>query len=262
MLSDDMLRQMVDAMPTPVAVTDGDRRYVYLNRAYETMFDLRLDTAVGRVAERSPSRERVVETTIFAAGDGIQYSLHLVHTHPVPAAEQSAAMEAELRGLRSEVARMRETDPVTRALSRRALRAHTDDAIGPSTAGVLRISVDDYEAVRADFGLDIADDLLAHFGDVVHENTRPGDLFARVGASEFTLVLREADREQTAVVARRICAAANEARTEQGKAQLALSVTVGAAYSDAADLELSSLIDEAEEAMHRATPCRNEVVIA
>jgi len=144
MLSDHMLRQMVDAMPMPVFVTNESDHFVYANRAFETL----------------------IHTEAFAAKRD---------------AELDAA-HAELREARAELARMRETDPVTQALSRRALRAHTEDA--------------------------------------------------------------------------------TDARTTDGHAELALSITVGAAYSDDIDTQLAALITEAEQALRSASPCRNEAVVA
>lgn len=275
MLSDLLLRQMVDAMPMPVFIKDEADRFVYANRAFETLFQVRADSLVQRVASDTADRSGIdvprpsvpadlTESTTFCTSTGERLTMNMIrtesfaHTHT----DDLDAVRAELREARTEMARMRETDPVTQALSRRALRAHTDDAFSSAPVGVLRISVDDLDTISEEFGHDVGDELLSQFSDFVRTNTRPGDVFARISDSGFTLILRDADREQTTVIARRICAAVTEARTLNGHPQLALSVTVGAAYSDAADSELSALIEEAERAMRSAIPCRNEAVVA
>lgn len=266
MLSDLMLRQMVDAMPMPVFVKNQDGDFVYLNHAFETLFHVRATDVIGSDAElpqRLAASGRMVESTTFATSTGDELTMSLVHTEafaPNDDTELEAA-KAELKVARAELARMRETDPVTQALSRRALQAHVHDAFAAAPAGVLRISVDDYATIAEQFGPDIADELLSHFGDIVRLNTRPNDLFARTGESEFTLLLPEADRAQTAAVAERICALATEARTADGQSQLALSVSVGGAFSDSVDAQLPSLIEEAERALRSAAPCRNEAVV-
>jgi len=266
MLSDHMLRQMVDAMPMPVFVKDDTDLFVYANHAFETLFHVRADSLRLHDASTllSTRSGRLIESTTFCTATGEQLTMSVIHTESFTPSHSSEldATKAELRAVRAELVRMRETDPVTQALSRRALRAHTEDSFSSAPAGVLRISVDDFETISDQFGQDVGDELLARFSDIVRSNTRPGDVFARIDESEFTLVLREADREQTALVARRICSAVTDARTSDGNPQLALSVTVGAAYSDAADAELSSLIAEAERALHSATPCRNLAVVA
>ncbi len=279
MLSDSMLRQMVDAMPMPVFVKDEGDHFVYVNRAFETLFQVRADCLIRQAADAAPETaapaadlrvrlpscpSQLTESTTFCTSTGERLTMSMIHTEsfaPRHTSELDVA-KAELREARSELARMRETDPVTQALSRRALRAHTEDAFSSAPAGVLRISVDDLETITDKFGQDVGDDLLAGFSDIVRSSTRPGDLFARIDESEFTLVLRGADREQTSVVAHRICTAVTETRTLDGQPQLALSVTVGAAYSDTADAALSSLIEEAERALRAATPCRNEAALA
>lgn len=271
MLSDHMLRQMVDAMPMPVFVKNDADHFVYANRAFETMFQVRAasliqhgDAAASLLPRMLAGPGHVTESTTFCTPAGDQLTMSMIHTESLAGARapELDAAKAELREVRAELARMRETDPVTQALSRRALRAHTEDTFSSAPAGVLRISVDDLSTITQSFGQDVGDDLLASFSDIVRSSTRPGDVFARIDESEFALVLREADREQTAAVARRICSAITEARTVDGQQQLALSVTVGAAYSDAADTQLTALIAEAEQALRSASPCRNELVMA
>ncbi len=273
MLSDHMLRQMVDAMPMPVFVKNDADHFVYANHAFETMFQVRAaslvehgDAGASLLPRMLAGPNHLIESTTFCTPTGEHLTMSMVHTEsfaatPTPTSELDAT-KAELREVRAELARMRETDPVTQALSRRALRAHTEDTFSSAPAGVLRISVDDLATITESFGQDVGDDLLASFSDIVRSSTRPGDVFARIDESEFALVLREADREQTAAVARRICSAITEARTVDGQQQLALSVTVGAAYSDAADTQLTALIAEAEQALRSASPCRNELVMA
>lgn len=267
MLSDHMLRQMVDAMPMPVFVQDETGHYVYVNRAFETLFQVRADGLMQGNALRTrvpTSSGQLTETTTFCTSSGEQLTMSMIHTESFaqPVTPELDAVKAELRDARSELARMRETDPLTQALSRRALRAHTDDSFGSTPAGVLRISIDDLASITEQFGQEVGDDLLVRFSDIIHTNTRPGDVFARIDESEFALVLHEADREQTSAVAHRICSAFNDARTLDGQPQLALSITVGAAFSDATDTQLSAVIQEAERALRSATPCRNETVVA
>lgn len=263
-LTDAMVRQMVDALPLPIAVEDHNGIYRYVNRAFEQLFHVRSDTIVGRRANLTLASDRLVERSTFRSADGDQLVMTVVHAEQFTPelTDDRPGLADELRQTRAELARLRETDPVTQALSRRALRAHTEDELAVAAAGALRISVDDYESVSETFGVDVGDELLAQFGDIVRANTRPGDVFARVAPSEFTLLLRGADRDQTAAVARRICEAATAARTGDGTPKLALSVTVGAAHTDGDDIRLAELIDEAEHALRTAPRACNEAVVA
>jgi len=277
MLSDAMLRQMVDAMPMPVFVKDGEDRYQYVNRAFETLFQVRKEHIID--VEPAPASEghsidllrpvlptcpkAFTESTTFCTATGERLVMGVIHgerslSHRSP---ELLAAEAELRSARHELARVRETDPVTQCLSRRALRAHTESVLAGKQGGVVRIKVDEFATVVERHGADVGDELLASFSDIVRSTTRPDDLFARVADAEFTLVLRGADREQTASVARRICSTVAETMLDTADEQIRLSVSVGAAFSDDDEAELSTLVDKAEQAMRAATPCRNEAVV-
>lgn len=277
MLSDGLLRQMVDAMPMPVFVKDGDGRYLYVNRSFETLFHVRREYLVGRAPDPNQSRQSVdllrpdlptcpdvlTESTVFCTATGERLVMGVIHGERTPASSTSEleATKAELREVRQELARMRETDPVTQCLSRRALRAHTEAALVEEQAGVIRITIDDYDSIGRRHGEDLRDQLLRSFSDIVRSATRPDDVFARVAESEFTVILRGSDREQTAMIARRICTAVADTMTDTGDDPVSLSVSVGAASSEDDQAALSSLIEQAEVALRSATPCRNEAVV-
>lgn len=259
MLSDHMLRQMVDAMPMPVFVKDGSDRYVYVNRAFETLFQVRSERIVGHGGSVSsagtrevdllrPARpmwsSRLTESATFVTATGEKLTMGVVHLGPEPA----NAADADDGG-----ARRRETDPVTKCVSRRALQAHEDDAFS-AAAGVIRISVDGYDRVAHRFGAAAADARLAEFSDIVRDDIRPGDVFARIGDNDFTVVLWGADREQTAQVARRISTRLGHDHPGQDQNAFGLSITVGTAFTDADHVQLSTVIAKAEEALLEARP--------
>lgn len=268
MLSDRLLRQMVDAMPMPVFVKDGEGRYLYVNRSFETLFHVRREHLVGRRPEPGANPQSVdllrptlptcpsilTESTTFCTATGERLVMGIIHgeRHPIASSSELEDTKAELQQARRELARMRETDPVTQCLSRRALRAHTEAVLSEDRAGVVRIDIDDHDTVGQRYDDDARDQLLMSFSDIVRAAIRPDDLFARVSDTGFTLILRGADREQTASVARRICSTVAETLVEIGGEPVALSVSVGAASSDGDETELSALIEAAEQALRTA----------
>lgn len=278
MLSDRLLRQMVDAMPMPAFVKDGEDRYLYVNRSFETLFHVRAEHIVGRQAEPDTKSDAVAllrpsiptfpsvltESATFCTATGERLVMGIIHGERAPGSTSGEleAVKAELRDARHELARVRETDPTTQCLSRRALRAHTEAVLSEAQAGVVRIKIDDFDALSQHVGDEASDQLLMTFSDIVRAVIRPDDLFARVAEAEFTLILRGADREQTATISRRICSTVAETLVETGTGAVTLSVSVGAASSDDEhDAELSTLVQEAERALRSATPCRNEAVV-
>ncbi len=256
MLSDQLLRSMVDAMPMPVFVKDGTDRYLYVNRAFETLFHVRSESIVGRPVAGSPESERTVdllrpslpmwssrltESATFVTSTGERLTMGVV------------SLGSEPTTRRDEGARRRNTDPVTDCVGERALQAHAEDAFS-AAAGVLRISVDGYERLGAAAGTDVADSRLAEFSRIVRDNIRPGDVFARIGVSDFTLVLWGADREQTALVARRVSTLVTEAQNSHDEGSIGLSIAVGTAFSDEDDEELFSVIEKAEQSLQAVRP--------
>ena len=274
MISNGLLRQMVDAMPTPVFVMDDSDRYVYVNRAFELLFQVRAEHVLGRrpapvkggsVNVLRPSvpscPSALAETTVFTLPDGGRLVMGVLRTERAAdaAATELQRTRAELHAARLELARVEETDPVTHCLSPRALRSHTEAVLAGERVGVVRMRLDDLDIVQQACGDEIADRLLRSFSEIVRSVTRPGDLFARVSDQEFTLVLRNADRTQTATVARRVCSAMAETQQADGADGVNLSVSVGAAFSDDDDAQLSSIVDQAGAALSQAA--RNEAVM-
>lgn len=259
MLSDQLLRRMVDAMPMPVFVKDGSDHYVYVNRAFETLFHVRSESIVGRGSAASDDSghavdllrpalpmwsSRLTESATFLTATGERLTMGVVHLAAEPAAPPTSD---------SDSARRRETDPVTHCVGKRALQAHAEDAFS-AAAGVLRISVDGYGRIEAESGSAVADARLAEFSEIVRDSIRPGDVFARIGDSEFTLVLWGADREQTALVARRIRTLVAGALSHHDESAMGLSISVGTAFSDDDGSKLSSVIAKAEAALRAAQP--------
>lgn len=273
MISDGLLRQMVDAMPTPVFVVDDDDRYVYLNRAFELLFQVRAEHVIGRrpdaAGERSVKVLRpsvpscptsLAETTAFSLPDGRRLLMGVVRAGGSSAARaELQRTRADLHAAEVELARREDTDPVTQCLSQKTLRTHTDAVIAGEQSGVVRMKLVELDAVARDLGPDVADQLLASFSEIVRGVIRPGDLFARVSEDEFTVVLRGVDREMTSSVARRICSAAVDLGLEAGGEAACVSVSVGAAFSDDDDAALSAIVDQASAALGRAA--RNEAVV-
>jgi diguanylate cyclase (GGDEF)-like protein len=70
--------------------------------------------------------------------------------------------------------------------------------------GLLVIDLDNFKYVNDTHGHFVGDKFLAQVADTIHECLRQGDMLARYGGDEFTVVLPEADHEQVYMVASRI----------------------------------------------------------
>lgn len=266
MLSDQLLRHMVDAMPMPVSVKDGDDRYVYVNRAFEVLFQVRRENIVDRppVSKAGgpldllrPSAPIVsssmVNTSTFVTSGGETLRLGIFHgTGSVESLRDELEMtRAELLATRSELERLRSVDPVTQCLSRGAVTARlsdTDITVG-HTAGVMRLVIDGFDQITEAHGRDVANRALVHFTEIVRGNIRTDDLFGRIGEADFTVVLPGASREITAGAARRISQSVATNPFDAGVTPISLTVRIGATFSDDHSLDLHRLVDVAEVAL-------------
>ncbi|HXE97544.1 MAG TPA: EAL domain-containing protein [Dongiaceae bacterium] len=70
--------------------------------------------------------------------------------------------------------------------------------------GLLMIDLDNFKHVNDMFGHFIGDKYLSKVALTIHECLRKGDILARYGGDEFTVILSEADEEQVYMVADRI----------------------------------------------------------
>ncbi|MDD5286496.1 MAG: bifunctional diguanylate cyclase/phosphodiesterase [Desulfuromonadaceae bacterium] len=70
--------------------------------------------------------------------------------------------------------------------------------------GVLMIDLDNFKHINDMYGHFVGDKFLSKAASVIHECLRKGDILARYGGDEFSVVLTEADQEQVYMVADRI----------------------------------------------------------
>jgi len=70
--------------------------------------------------------------------------------------------------------------------------------------GLLVIDLDNFKQVNDTYGHIFGDKFLVKVSDIIHGALRKGDILARYGGDEFSVVLPEADEEQVFLVASRI----------------------------------------------------------
>ncbi|MCB5363416.1 GGDEF domain-containing protein [Pusillimonas sp. CC-YST705] len=101
----------------------------------------------------------------------------------------------------------RDRDPLTQLLNRRAFfeeaeRSLTDSRQGPWT--LLSCDIDHFKHVNDNWGHTAGDAVLRQFGQMLQKQTRSGDMAARFGGEEFTILLTHSDLEDAQHVAERL----------------------------------------------------------
>jgi diguanylate cyclase (GGDEF)-like protein/PAS domain S-box-containing protein len=117
------------------------------------------------------------------------------------------------------------------------------------TVGILSCDVDGLKLVNDTLGHDQGDQLLRTAARVIRECFREGDLVARIGGDEFSVLLPDT----TEPAAENACQRIQEAVASYNATnpQLPLSISVGFAINDGAYRNLKDLFKEADNHMYR-----------
>lgn len=127
-----------------------------------------------------------------------------------------------------------------------------------STVGIVSCDVDGLKLVNDTLGHDQGDNLLVAAAGVIRGCFREGDLVARMGGDEFSVVLP--DTTESAV--EKACQRIQEAVGDYNAAnpELPVSISVGSAVSHGTDRNLKELFKEADNSMYRKKLYRTQSV--
>ncbi len=117
---------------------------------------------------------------------------------------------------------------------------------------VLFLDLDGFKDVNDRHGHDAGNDLLVAVASRLRNCVRPGDVVARMGGDEFTILLTRLESAAPAVeVAERICAALPSPFEIRG-AEVRISTSIGIAIAPADSADPGDLLRRADVAMYRA----------
>jgi diguanylate cyclase (GGDEF)-like protein len=160
--------------------------------------------------------------------------------------------------LRSELATMVLTDPLTSCLNRRGFDQVLQHAL--SAAGrrggeiaLLAIDIDHFKSINDTAGHLAGDAVLRELSDVLSQTSRGGDVVARVGGEEFVVLLPDSDAEVATAVGERLAGAIREHDFRMVRGSRQVTISVGIAAVQVTDEHISeSLRARADEALYVA----------
>ncbi len=207
-LSGDAVRDVLDASPVGVLITDGEDRILWLNRALRRQLDVtwpeiqgedfeslpleRVEDSVGgreryRVESGIPDDEEMLDAALTAMDDGAGGTLNLrFFVHHVGQGLRASLLEH--LGIR------RGTDPLSGVMDKDAIMRVLDSEVSRTRryANALSILL---VKVRPEIGDLDPDTAMIAAGRVLSDGMRWVDAAGRIGDTEFLLVLPETDAE-------------------------------------------------------------------
>ncbi len=161
--------------------------------------------------------------------------------------------------LRAQLESMVLTDPLTGCLNRRGF----DQALGREIARSLRatsqltllaIDLDHFKRLNDRCGHLAGDTILRELGDLLRQTARAGDIVARTGGEEFTLILPDTEATGGFQLATRLCERirARDFVVDNRAIRITISVGVAAAAGDTVDRQGHDLKLRADQALYAA----------
>ena len=114
---------------------------------------------------------------------------------------------------------------------------------------IISIDVNGLKVINDTFGHQEGDKLLQHFASLLTSTSRKGDVIARMGGDEFTLLLPSTTAAQAQEVCERIKQSCKEDNIEP--IYLRSSVSLGHATQEGAYSEMENLLKEADDKMYQ-----------
>jgi diguanylate cyclase (GGDEF)-like protein len=209
--------------------------------------------------------ERVVGAIVLSRRAGSEWTIGATRLLSFAAEELSAALA---RAYRFEAVETRANiDALTGLPNRRYLEDFVAIA-GPrrragDSYGVLMIDIDHFKRLNDRYGHAAGDRVLRAVGERISAAIRATDTPARYGGEEFAVVLRRANQGQAMEVAERIRLAVRAIPPADLKLRESVTVSVGVAVSESAEIALGNLLEAADQALYRAKrDGRNRTVLA
>jgi diguanylate cyclase (GGDEF)-like protein len=279
-----LITAMLDALPSPTLLIDGEGTVLLANSAWVTAARLLGDERVGvgigdnyfamalRLADDDTNRTMIESLRALARGERGRVSMDFALPHP--AGVLWFHLQASRVGIAGHVV-VTHTDVTSRVLAERAAgwQARHDHLTGlPNRArlhelidaelqradqpavSVLFLDVDGFKDVNDSFGHEAGDDLLRQLGGRLSDVIRAQDTVGRLGGDEFVVVSRECDTDGAELLARR-CQTAFERPFQLAGRSIRLGVSIGVAGLGAGDRSFTrstELVRDADLAMYAA----------
>lgn len=149
------------------------------------------------------------------------------------------------------------TDPLTKALNRRAFfRMAEREVLRASRHGkpvsAIMFDIDHFKKVNDLHGHGVGDEVLVQLVNRVTDIIRDEDLLGRLGGEEFGIVLPETPRMQAGVLANRLRESVSELRFKGKDGPFAITISAGVSAPLFNDIDIVPALERADKALYQA----------
>ena len=270
------LSQFAEKIPYPITYVDRDCRLIFVNRAYVAASGKEASQLLGRhIGEARGEALWTSHRPYFEralAGEATEYTrqvmlpgqgLRWMRTSYVPDCDDDGNVVGvytvlvdvhDLKSRQQQLESSIERDPVTEALSRRAIIDRIESALADRRAGAVAlffVDLDGFKTVNDLLGHRDGDAVLARAAQALQAAVRGEDSVGRFGGDEFLVLARVADRSGAGVIAHQLVGAIRASSANQPlPAQVSASVGYALAPDDADSV--LKLVQRADDAMYFA----------
>ncbi|MFW6273277.1 MAG: PAS domain S-box protein [Halanaerobium sp.] len=140
-------------------------------------------------------------------------------------------------------------DPLTNLYNRRFFESELKriDRKRELPLSIIMADLNGLKIINDSYGQETGDKLLIKTAKILKEVQRNGDLLARYGGDEFTILLPKTSNETAQKIVEKI----KSKSKEQNKYETALSISMGAATKDSASQKISEILKAAEDKMYQ-----------
>lgn len=188
----------------------------------------------------------------------------------IPSETVEAHIEARTANLVRDNQKLKEmatTDALTGALNRRSFFELAEQELKKSQRynlplSAIMIDLDHFKSVNDTYGHQAGDVVLQSAARLIQENIREIDIFGRYGGEEFAVLMPNTPMPEVKDMAERICQMIAAHPVQVDEASIPVTASLGAAgVDDTTGLEITTLLDRADQALYQAKEGgRNRVV--
>ena len=162
-----------------------------------------------------------------------------------------------LRRKNEELEELATTDSLTGLFNRKKLDEMLAEAFArferdQSPFALLMVSLDNLNAINADYGLPAGDDALIKVAAMMKQSVREGDQVARFGGDRFVAVLKDALIDEAMELADHLRSFIDAPDFRSGNLGILTTVSIGVAQSREGDVDSDTVLFRADHALHEA----------